>query len=78
MITHDMHLMLEYTSRALVLSEGKLLADQAAYEVLTNEDLVGAASLKMTSLYELALRAELKNAQDFVKCFIEEERNTRC
>lgn len=78
MVTHDMHLMLEYTSRALVLSDGKLLADEATYEVLTNEDLVGAASLKITSLYELALKAGLEDAQDFVKCFIEEERSTRC
>lgn len=78
MVTHDMHLMLEYTSRALVLSEGKLLADKPAYEVLTNEELVSAAYLKVTSLYDLALKAGLKDAQNFVKCFIEEERRTKC
>ena len=28
MITHDMHLMLEYTPRALVFSDGQLIADR--------------------------------------------------
>lgn len=78
MVTHDMHLMLEYTSRALVLSEGKLLADKSAYEVLTNEQLVDMAHLKVTSLYDLALKAHLKDAQSFVKYFIEEERRKEC
>ncbi len=78
MVTHDMHLMLEYTSRALVLSEGELLADQAAYEVLTSEKLVNTAHLKVTSLYELALKANIKDAQNFVKCFIDSERKTKC
>ena len=34
MITHDMHLMLEYTPRALVFSEGRLIADRSAAAVL--------------------------------------------
>lgn len=29
MITHDMHLMLEYTNRAVVIADGRLLADTA-------------------------------------------------
>jgi energy-coupling factor transport system ATP-binding protein len=34
LITHDMHLMLEYTPRAIVLAGGKLIADTAASVVL--------------------------------------------
>ena len=30
MITHDMHLMLEYTNRAIVLSNGQKLAEDTA------------------------------------------------
>lgn len=30
MITHDMHLMLEYTPRALVFADGQLIADESA------------------------------------------------
>ncbi len=30
MITHDMHLMLEYTPRALVFADGRLIADDRA------------------------------------------------
>ena len=34
MITHDMHLMLEYTRRALVFCDGRLIADRTAAAVL--------------------------------------------
>ena len=33
MITHDMHLMLEYTDRVLVIADGRLLADKRPSEV---------------------------------------------
>ena len=36
MITHDMHLMLEYTPRAIVLAGGKKVVDTAASVVLTD------------------------------------------
>lgn len=54
MITHDMHLMLEYTERTLVLSDGKILADTTPINVLTNVQLVEQASLKETSLFTFA------------------------
>ena len=38
MITHDMHLMLEYTTRALVVCDGRLLADATPVAVLTDEN----------------------------------------
>ncbi|MDY6043437.1 MAG: ABC transporter ATP-binding protein, partial [Lactobacillus johnsonii] len=53
-ITHDMHLMLEYTSRSLAFAKGKLIADTTPIELLTNQALIKEASLKRTSLYDLA------------------------
>ncbi|MDR0383350.1 MAG: ABC transporter ATP-binding protein [Spirochaetaceae bacterium] len=77
MITHDMHLMLEYTERALVFSGGKLIADGAPADILTDDAVVEAAHLKQTSLYELALRAGIENPQGFVRHFIEFENSRR-
>lgn len=70
MITHDMHLMLEYTDRAIVLCEGKLLADTTATHVLTEPELVRSASLKETSLYSLGLACGIENPQRFAESFI--------
>ena len=49
MITHDMHLMLEYADRAVVLADGRLIADDTPAKVLTNEDIASKAYLKKTS-----------------------------
>ena len=38
LITHDMHLAVEYTDRVLVLSDGRLLADADPAVVLTDPD----------------------------------------
>ncbi|AGX44173.1 ABC transporter ATP-binding protein [Clostridium saccharobutylicum] len=77
MITHDMHLMLEYTNRAIVLSEGMKLMDDSAANVLTDEKIIKEANLKETSLYQLAVRAHLSNPREFVKRFIDCDRRIR-
>ena len=77
MITHDMHLMLEYTPRALVFADGRLIADDCAAAVLCNQELVERAALKETSLFTLANRAGIAPAEAFVECFIEEDREVR-
>lgn len=77
MITHDMHLMLEYTNNAIVLSEGTKLADELAAEVLTDDRLIEAANLKRTSLYDLAIKANLTNPKGFVGRFIDYDRRLR-
>ena len=74
MITHDMHLMLEYAERALVFSEGQLIADDACAAILTNESIIARASLKETSLYALALMCGIEDGQGFVQRFIDYER----
>ena len=77
MITHDMHLMLEYTRRARVFCDGRLSADRTAAAVLCDPALVEQAALKETSLYTLANRCGIAPAQEFVERFIEQDREVR-
>ena len=77
MITHDMHLMLEYTDRAIVLADGKKVAENTAAEILTDNQIIEMANLKETSLYELAVKAELSNPKAFVQSFIDYDRRER-
>ncbi len=73
MITHDMHLMLEYTDRTLVLTDGELLMDAKPEEVLTNDEVCDRAYLKRTSLYDLAVKCDIDNPSSFVRRFIDIE-----
>ena len=77
MITHDMHLMLEYTDRAIVLADGQILADDTPAAILTNEELTQKANLKKTSLYDLAVKCGITDASGFVERFIQYERKER-
>ena len=77
MITHDMHLMLEYTDRSIVLSDGEKIAEDKAFRILTDNEVIERANLKETSLYQLALKANLANPREFVNKFIDYDRRTR-
>ena len=77
MITHDMHLMLEYTDRAIVIADGRMIADDAPARVLTDRDIADRAYLKETSLYELAVKCGISDASGFVERFIHFEREER-
>ncbi len=77
LITHDMHLMLEYTPRAVVLSDGELIADAPASQILTDDVVIERANLRETSLYTLARRSGIEDAAAFVQCFIDHERWVR-
>ena len=77
MITHDMHLMLEYTTRALVVCDGRLLADATPVAVLTDEKLIQAASLKETSLFTFAKALGLENPLLFTEKFVAYDREVR-
>ena len=77
MITHDMHLMLEYTDRAIVIADGHLLADDTPANVLTDEAAADRAYLKKTSLYDLAVKCGIDNPSEFVERFIHYERSRR-
>ena len=74
MITHDMHLMLEYADRCVVFTGGKVIADRTAAGVLTDPDLVRQANLKETSLYDLAKLCGIDDAEAFAEHFISYER----
>lgn len=77
MITHDMHLMLEYTNRSVVLADGQLLADASPAEVLSDEVVAQKAYLKKTSLYDLAVGCEIDSPIEFIDRFISFERLER-
>ena len=77
MITHDMHLMLEYTPRAIVLAGGRKIADTAASVVLTDQSVIEEANLKETSLFHLAQMAGIGNGTRFVQGFIDYERRLK-
>ena len=77
LITHDMHLMLEYCRRAVVFSEGRVIADDTCEAILTNEDIVERASLKKTSLSQLAQLCGIPQETEFVRRFIRWDREVR-
>ncbi|MDD6195157.1 MAG: DUF3744 domain-containing protein, partial [Lachnospiraceae bacterium] len=77
MITHDMHLMLEYTDRAIVIADGQMIADDTPANVLTNAEISDRAYLKQTSLYDMAKQCGIASPSEFVECFINYERTVR-
>ena len=77
LITHDMHLMLEYTPRAIVFNAGQVIADKSAAEVLNSPDIVEAAHLKETSLYHLSAACGIADAEEFTRRFIARDREVR-
>ncbi len=56
MITHDMQLMLDYSDRAIVVTDGQILADLTPAELLTRPEILRRANLKETSIFALANR----------------------
>ena len=77
LITHDMHLMLEYCNRAVVFSESRKVADLPCEAVLTDEKVVQEANLKETSLSALATMCSINDPQDFIRRFISADREVR-
>lgn len=75
-ITHDMHLAIEYTDRAIVFAEGKCVGDDSVYKILSNNEIIEMANLKQTSLYTLAKRIGVK-PELMIDSFISEERRRR-
>ena len=77
LITHDMHLMLEYTPRAIVFNEGRVIADKSAAQVLNSPEIVEAANLKETSLYHLSALCGIQDPEEFTRRFILRDREVR-
>ncbi|MFC4775874.1 ABC transporter ATP-binding protein [Paenibacillus sp. GCM10023252] len=77
MITHDMHLMLEYSHRTIVLSSGRIAADDRPDRILTDAALLQEAHLNETSLMELAELSGIADPRLFVRRFIKHDRRIR-
>ena len=77
LITHDMHLMLEYTPRAIVFHGGRVIADKTAAEVLNDPEIVKEAHLKETSLYHLSALCGIADPREFTRRFIARDREVR-
>ncbi|MED5504803.1 MAG: DUF3744 domain-containing protein [Pseudomonadota bacterium] len=76
-ISHDMHLVLEYTTRSIVIADSKLIADAPMTEVFSSPALLDQANLTTTSLYELATELGIENTNDFMQHFIDVEKARR-
>lgn len=77
MISHDMHLIQEYTDRALVVCDKKILADLSPAELFSREKLIDQSNLAPTSLYKLGKKLEALSALDFIESFIAYERRKK-
>ncbi|HAS8316291.1 TPA: ABC transporter ATP-binding protein [Vibrio vulnificus] len=76
-ISHDMHLVLEYTTRSIVIADSQLVADAPMTDVFSNPALLDRANLTTTSLYELATRLNIAKTNAFMQHFIDVEKASR-
>ena len=77
MITHDMHLMLEYATRGAVFADGGIIADDSPARLLTDSSIIERANLKETSLFTLAVMCGIDDPREFVQRFIDHDREVR-
>ena len=75
-ITHDMHLAIEYTDRAIVFADGECIADDTVYRVLSNDEVIEKASLKKTSIVTVAQKCGI-DPEEYIHYFIYFERRER-
>ncbi|WP_114765511.1 ABC transporter ATP-binding protein [Vibrio rhodolitus] len=69
-ISHDMHLVLEYTTRSVVIADSKLIADEPMTQVFSEPALLEKANLTTTSLYDLAEKLHIEDKNQFMQAFI--------
>lgn len=74
MITHDMHLMQEYTDRTLVFDSGQLIADTSPQKLFSSPDIIDRANLVPTSLYLLGEDLPTMSSYNFLEKYIANER----
>lgn len=73
MVTHDMQLLLEYTDRVIVISDGQVIEDTISENLFQEEAILEKAHLKKTSLYDLASKFDL-NPLELTRYYIDEKR----
>lgn len=76
-ISHDMHLVLEYTTRSIVIADSKLVADAPMTQVFSSPELLDQANLTTTSLFELARKVGIEDTNGFMQHFINVEKAHR-
>lgn len=69
LITHDMHLALEYANRAVVLCNGNIAANNTPTIILGEKELMEKSNLKETSLSQMAQIMKL-NSEILMNSFI--------
>ncbi|QAT44040.1 ATP-binding cassette domain-containing protein [Aminipila luticellarii] len=69
LITHDMHLALEYADRAVVLSGGTVIAQDTMDKVLSDSSLVERANLKHTSIESMGRLYGVSDLSGFIAYF---------
>ncbi|MBW3695437.1 ABC transporter ATP-binding protein [Vibrio sp. T187] len=74
-ISHDMHLVLEYTTRSIVIADSKLIANAQMTEVFSQPQLLERANLSTTSILELANKMNIEDGNAFMQHFIDCERS---
>ncbi|UVF02449.1 ABC transporter ATP-binding protein [Streptococcus equinus] len=72
MITHDMQLMLEYSDRSIVVSDGKIIADCSPVALFNQAEVLEKANLKKTSLFDLAEKIGI-NPIDLTHYYIKQQ-----
>lgn len=68
-ITHDIYLAVEYTTRSIIINNGEIIADDSPYEVFSNYAILSKASLKEISLSTIARKLNIDSAT-FIQKFI--------
>ena len=75
-ITHDMHLMLEYTDKAYVFNEGKIIKSGNPAQILADRNVLKQANLKETSLHYVAEKAGI-NSEELIRTFVHYEKEQK-
>ncbi|WP_242841112.1 ABC transporter ATP-binding protein [Clostridium akagii] len=68
-ITHDMHVALEYADRAVVISDGAVIANDLVPTILSDKQIMERANLSETSISKLAEIYEVSDASNFLAYF---------
>jgi energy-coupling factor transport system ATP-binding protein len=71
LITHDMHLALEYADRALVLSAGQIIATDTVFNILSDPVIINQANLKETSISKMATLFGIEDVSGFISFFVQ-------
>ncbi|AUR50909.1 ABC transporter ATP-binding protein [Aquella oligotrophica] len=75
-VTHDLYLAIEYSSRSLVLANGRLIADEHPARILVDEEVINSAGLYELSLVTIARKLGLNPIEFLYKFIASRERGT--